>query len=472
VYSAHSPLLRQLESLTFSFRSGKARAHDSRCAESRREYVRHVDAWIAALCGSELGGLAPRRAGDAWEPPPSHIHFEGGITIAATTWEAAEAARCVTTQKWHDERARGQRFRFKNLASCGVRARSVQCGVCGEGTRKEPVPEGCGVARLCPRCALFMAKKRRARFGRARARCIAEAPRHLFKNKRKGGRYDERMLTVTLPHFTRDELVARVAELEAVIASDDDPHPSIVRRLKAARELLAKCKDTVVCRVQALWDAWPRFVRAMVRMWKQNRETVDGTKRGPVRPKMHRAAEWTLGHDGQGHPHYHVWIFSPFLDAQIVKAMWTEAVLDVGVPPPKTRDGLVIAHLKRIYNFDTKMAAELMKGANDRLALELSRVHYVDRDAGGVIFKYADGWTIHEVIDVGRPEVIASLYEALEGKRLTQASKGFFGEDAPPSCPHCLARGGPNGWAQFRCTFSPNPHHPDAVAAAASRAPP
>lgn len=461
MYSAASPFLRQLESLTVAFRRGKAKAHDARSAEARREYTRHVDAWVGAICGAELAGLVPRRTGDAWEPPRPFVKVDtrsGVASISRVDWETAEAARCVTTQKWHDERARGQRFRFKNLASCGARLRTVKCGICGEGTRGDPVPEGCGVARLCPRCALFAAKKRRARFGRARARCMTEAPRHLFRKKRLGGRYDERMLTVTLPHFTRDELVARLESLDAEIATGD-AHPRTVRRAAAARALLAKCKDTVVCRVQALWDAWPRFVRSVVRHWKENGETLDGSKKAPVRPKLHRAAEWTLGHDGLGHPHYHVWVFSPFLDEDLVRAWWTDALLDVGVPPPRTRDGLAVAHLKRIYRFDTRMAAELMKGANDRTALELSRVHYVERDAGGVIFRYADGWTIHEVIDVAAPAVIASLYEALEGKRLTQASRGFFGEDAPPKCPHCAARGGPNGWAQFRCTFSPNPNH-------------
>lgn len=489
--SASSPLVRQLETLTYAFRQEKARKHDSSAAAVRREYNRHVDAWIAAICGAppDLGGLfpipggsvadviplAPRRAGDAWEPPPSHKRFRGAtrfrswdFSIPTDEWEVAEAQRCVTTQKWHDERARGQRFRFKNLASCGARVRTVQCGVCGDATRKDAVPEGCGVARLCPRCALFTAKKRRARFARARVRCISEAPKHLFRKKREGGRYDERMLTVTLPHFTRDELASYIEVLDKRIEAADDPHPRDLHRRDAAAALLAECKDTVIARVAALWKAWPRFTRSLVRHWKLNRETIDGSARGPVRPKLHRAAEWTLGHDGLGHPHFHVWCFSPWIDVNLLRAWWTDALLDIGVPPPKTRDGLAVLHMKRIYKFDTRMAAELMKGANDRAALELSRVHYIERDAGGVIFKYADGWTIHEVIDVARPEVIASLYEALEGKRLTQASKGFFGEDAPPTCPHCLARGGPNGWAQFRCTFAPNPNHPDAQMTLAS----
>jgi hypothetical protein len=42
----------------------------------------------------------------------------------------------------------------------------ASCLTCGDARKARP--EGCGVARVCPRCSLAGAKERRARFGKAR----------------------------------------------------------------------------------------------------------------------------------------------------------------------------------------------------------------------------------------------------------------------------------------------------------------
>lgn len=438
--SASTPVLCQLERLTRPFRETRARENEHKAAEARRLYYGKRDELLEVL--TDLPKKHAR--GDAWEPPPPQISVRG-VRMRASDWLSAQCNSAITTEKWHAQRATGQRFRFKNLESCGVRMRTTMCGMCGNETTRKAVPDGCGIARLCATCSLNKAKSRRARFGRARGRCIVNSPKKVHRKKRRGGAYSERMLTVTIPHFTRDEMVSRVEELEA-IAGDYEECPSMRKRCartaEAARKLLSKCPTTIHARVQTAWDAWPIFVRKLTQHWKENGETLDGTPRSPLIPKLHRAAEWTLGHDGQGHPHFHVWVWSPFLDLAVVKAMWTESLFAVGLPPCsiRTEDKRAVVNLKQIYKFDNAMAAELLKGGR-REALELSRLRFVDGPSRGGedVFSYSEGWTIKEVLDVAVPETVAALYEVLEGKRLTQASRGFFEEEPVKICPWCYA---------------------------------
>lgn len=453
--ATRNPLMWQLETLTKAFRFDIASRHDERAAEAQRDYQDSVRA-----LAEHLG--PPRYAGDAWEPPAAllSVRMRNKVaTMSAPGWHGATARHLTTSRKWHEDRAEGQRYRFKNLASCGSRVRTVNCTVCGFDTTKKPVPDACGISRLCLRCSLFGAKKRRGRFGRARQAVILAAPKHLHRKKRHGGAYGERMLTLTIPHWTKEEAVARLEALDELAAEPLGGRASR-RALQAAeesREILAKCKDTVQYRVELLWRAWPRFVRKISGMWRDAGETLGGGKKGPLLPKLHRAAEWTVGNDGLGHPHYHVWIWSPIVDERIAKVMWKEALAECGAPASyATRDALPVVNLKRIYQFNCAMAAELMKGGK-REALSLSRLHFTPRGAAGEdVFSYAEGWTISEVLEIAIPEVVASLYEILEGKRLTQASRGFFGEEPPPKCPTCAASRLVAS-RPFRVTFAPRP---------------
>lgn len=417
------PIFRQVETLTRDFREKRAKKHGSSAAQARRVYQTARDVVHAEVVyPSEFAKLAEVVSGEL------------------TPLEALHAA--ASTEKWHTSRAKGQRFRFRNLESCGARVRVAHCRMC-KLDGKKPVPEGCDVSRLCIRCSLRKAKKRRARFGRARTTAIE----HTSTERKRdgctllGGKFSEKMFTLTAPHFTLEDVEGNARSLE-----DDERRPKWAR---AGRELVRACGgDAVKMRVEAIWRAWPKFSRKLTEHWKQAH--IEGVK-------IFRAAEWTPGHDGQGHPHFHVWLWGPFADKTMIARMWTEALLSCGVPPPRTPDGLAIVDIKAIFSFDGRMAAELMKGGQ-REALTLSRLQLRDR-GGEDVFAYCEGWTIYEVIERASPRVIASLYEVLEGKRLSQASRGFFVAEPAAVCPHCAARG------QFENRFSPNPSHPQVAKA-------
>ena len=500
--STHREILGQLESHTEAFRAGLADEHRSAAAASRRAYSAAADAWCAALAGEhgaraphprapasaaeDLADLAERVVAAAKRRPltPGE-RVAAAVERATRVIERCDARRgrvsdlstlraaaamgtprrvvepdaaallraAVGSQRWHDQRARGQEARFAKLAHCGARLRVARCGWCNEDGKQ--VPDGCGVGRLCGRCAVLAAKRRRARFGRARGRVIVAAKRQgLTRQHRRGGRYTEKMLTLTVPHVTREGLEARALVLAGEACSATLTHRERKRaaaRAKAARALAEL--GTVKARVELLWRAWPRFRRALVEHLEIRGEHTW--------TKLHRAFEWTPGGDALGHPHFHLWMWCPYLDARALAALWTEAILDAGGEVPRTADGMARIQIQIFRTFDGNAAEELLKGGK-REALTLSRLYHgetsPDRATSGrahprghgpeSAFDYADGWTLADVFNsTATPETIAALYEVLEGKRLTQASAGFFGQDEPASCPCCTGQG------QFRVRF-------------------
>jgi hypothetical protein len=423
VNSTHAAILGQLETRTEDFRFGRAARHRSKAREARAEYAAAVDGWIARLAAS-MGVPLPRRRG----------RHEGDAYLAAPLEGTREA---LSTQRWHDQRARGQEARFARLRLCGTRTRLARCGWCGEDGK--PVPEGCGVSRLCARCSLQFAKRRRARFGRARARALLDSARAgVTRKRRAGGRYTEKMLTLTVPHVTIEQIERRSAELtaRALRRGDGAPGPAEKRRLlaraRAASELARRAQGSdVKLRIDLLWRAWPRFRRLLVAHLELRGEHLWS--------RLHRAFEWTPGNDGAGHPHFHCWLWSPMIPWELVAIYWTAALLDEGAPLPTTTNGYYRTDLKVFRAFDGRAVSELLKGGR-REALTLSRLY--QGKGPGTAFDYSDGWTIAEAIAADAlPGTVADLYEALEGKRLTQASRGFFEENEPARCPCCEGKG-------------------------------
>ena len=388
----------QLESLTRGFRHKIARQH-------RRK-------WRAA-------GDAARAATKLLDP----------LKDASVAVIGELLRDCASLARWHKGRDNGQRERFKRLQLCGSRMVVASCRVCSTDARA--VPEGCGVTRLCPRCSLLNARRRVARFARARQRAWTLASRVGLTRVRRGrgGRafgslWADRMVTLTVPHFLLCH-VERDAKL---------------RTYGKAGELGEV--DTTAARIAAVRAAWPLFARKLGTYWKQAhkagaRALLPNASGGLDLPPMHRAFEWTPGKDGLGHPHFHVWMLCGWLPAELVSAWWTEALRAVGVPlEPGQR---VRVDVRRFQSFDANAVGELVKDGRDRRAIEWARLYEAGapRDA----FQYADGWTIGDVIGEARDDVIASLYRALEGARLSQGSAGFFVEDERPACQACGAQG-------------------------------
>lgn len=210
-----------------------------------------------------------------------------------------------------------------------------------------------------------------------------------------------------------------------------------------------------MARIYAVRLAWPIFARAL-RSWFALGGSFDKPRRGeawvprrPINvpldgsgatapPPMHRAFEWTPGADGLGHPHFHLWTICPFVPKSAIERMWLDALHTVGV---RNSDGSPLEHVRvsiqAFKDFDRAAVGELVKAGN-RKAIEASRLY---KHGPANAFEYADGWTIADAMRDCPPDVVASLYMALEGARLTQASRGFFLDDEPPACDTCKAQG-------------------------------
>lgn len=446
-----------LEEKTETFRASKAWEHLGKIGEIAKREALALEEWTDVVSGES----PPMKCKNAtWrtgaKPNPAKIRrctsvnddgqrcamlrgHEGAHRISRARVPCA-CSLCVlhdslTSRIWHEGRKEGQRFRFDRVRSCGSRMMVAGCGVCG--TDRRAVPEGCGVRRVCPKCDTQGAVKRRSRFGRARGRAFLAGHRYgLARRNRRGGRYSEKMLTLTLPHKALADCRGIVKKLAVGFYEND-----------------------LAARVIALFEAWPRFLRKLNRHWRM---AIGEHARHVV---YHRAFEWTPGKsDEHGHPHYHVYLWSPFVDRLLVRAWWAEALHEVGYPVDKDDDGnpVLSTRIQMLRSNGVSEVRELMKGGN-RQALTLSRVAFVKPDEGvelrrgyrkgapGVdAFSYAEGWTLGDVAECS-DDVRARLYKVLEGRRMTQASRGFFLDDDPASCEFCGASG------CFRVRFDATP---------------
>lgn len=487
-----------LERLTTSFRETRARKHVDRVREETARYHLALATWEAIVGGrasaiervelGEIDGTSDRmttwhahqqRARDVFGDACSSPTPRGGAIAGQWPYARDEdddddrdpdelvtvMREALNARKWHAGRERGQRERFERVRACGSRVLIAHCSECNMGMGKDgsdrAIPEGCGVRRVCQRCDAFGARNRRARFGGARGRVFVDAHRFGLRRKfREGGRYTEKMLTLTIPHVALEDCSGEVRE---------------------------RSSSTLQARIEGVWLAWPKFWRRVMQHLK---------KRGERWITQHRAFEWTPSIDGTGHPHFHVYLFSPFIDVREIRRWWAAALRKVGVPV-ETRActgckggkrfkrpcercsargcrhrgcrscagrgwrvvrceecagsgvaDVCIVHLKMLREFDLKAVRELMK--DQRGALKLSSVTLRDDGPGVDAFSYADGWTLGDVEAFCSPDVRARLYCALEGKRLSQASRGFFLDDEPCVCGNC-------GSTRWRVVFETAP---------------
>lgn len=430
----------QVEALTGGFRAGRAAAHDRKAREARWDrYWRISDLDRVTRSAEEVHA----------DDRPSH----GTLLPVERHGERAareEANAAERREAWHLARAKGQRLRFRSLDNCGELRLRVSCRSCSH--EKKTVEVGCGIARLCVRCGVRAAVERRAKFGRARAKVLAHAKaRGLRHRHRAGGRWSEKMLTLTVPHVRREDVAGALAS--------------------------ARGGDVGV-RVEALHVAWARFRKAL-RDWARAKGHVD--------LRLWRSFEWTPGADGVGHPHFHVWIWSPFLPRELLSLWWERAVEDAGVTIPES--GLSI-RIQEFRTFDGAAAAELIKGgtAGRRAALRWSKLSPRERlSPEGIRVQsavaYAEGWSMADALHMCSPETTADLYVALEGRRLVQASAGLLAEEHKSECPCCGARGHAirledgrtvhaSIWHVTKAEVENASHHGETNADARGRAPP
>ncbi len=429
---------------TAPFRTSRAERHEATASDAfvAAEALIVSAEGTANDIGRALSRSCPRCSAEAEHP----CRGRNG-PLKETHAERAGLRELSSRATWHLRRANGQRSRHANLKGCGGQIIATRCA-CGE--RGIARPQGCGIYRACASCAERKSRKQRARFGRARGRVLLSAVQNVpgrgalagaRARWRKGGRYTDKMITLTIPHFD----VAAVWELAIEAEASGDPKDA--RRANNARKLLAQAGGGVVAdtwavgaRVAGLHAAFPLFA-------KKFRAAMKSRGRGDhLTTKWDRFFEWTPGRDGSGHPHFHVWAFSPFLCRLEVAEWWTAALRDSGIPVRTHEEQCercgrshvvgAIAHVMQLGDFDERAVRELMAGHK---SIELAAFRTMNVGPNAVT--YAAGWSIADVMSEVSPEVEAELYCALEGRRLSQGSAGLYADDAPPACPCCGAMG-------------------------------
>ena len=320
-----------------------------------------------------------------------------------------------STSVWHRGRGRGQRERFHELANCGKGYAQIRCKRCEwsnlktGGTKGQRVRQiGCSINRACVGCRDRRAGERRAQFWRAREFVLDDYKRRgLTRRKRKGGRWGEKDFTLTLP----DKLI-------------DGGH--IVER-----------------RILVLFSAWRTFNKKLAAHWSsRKRRAGDHALRQKIRPVWHAAFETTPGADGLGHPHWHVWMVSPFIRQEDIRRWWAESLQKEGIAVSASQ--LIQPVLREVKC--ANIVNEVYKG-KDRIRIvpkEPKRVAKQDAKAGGRPHhvNYIEGWTIDTKGKHGGPSMSANtqarVYMALEGKRTVRCTRGFLAKGYKANaCPAC-----------------------------------
>ena len=216
------------------------------------------------------------------------------------------------------------------------------------------------------------------------------------------------MLTLTLPHIT--------ADAEGWYA---DSHGT---------------DATVKLRIDRFYGAWRSF---SLRLQKWARRTARrlglASGRGVV---WYRSFEWTPGADGLGHPHFHLWIFCPYLPIEDVREWWRDALAGVGIIAPT-----VIVDIRAAErSWGDSIRAEVTKGTITTTRHDGERVtEYINK------FSIVDLLEPDEEGHRGRvpASTIARLYEALDGKRMVATSPRLL-NPRHVGCQEC----GAVGWAR------------------------
>jgi len=264
---------------------------------------------------------------------------------------AAEANR-----RWHDARAKGMRTHFDKVRECGLTSTVyVSCPSCGV---QHEHGGGCDSRVMCVACRGRQNARKRREFLAARSVVLERAKAAGVTNgRRPGGAYSEKFLTLTIPHLASHRLTDRI--------------------------LLT-------------FTAWPFFLRSLNEWLRSEGEDAKHVE-------WFRHFECEPGTDEQGHPHFHLWFFGPWLPAMPhnglqLQRWWCEA-LDAAAGVL----GIEAPHL-------APQGLQLdVQGNVDRVEEELIKYLVKEVVGGGYV----------------EPAWFARLFEVLDGRRVTQCSAGF-----------------------------------------------
>lgn len=383
--AGHRAWLGQVEATTAIIRDQKAKCLEERARRlSLRARRRHAGRSDGELEGSE----APKR----------ERGVRGGV---ARSERGKPIATTEEGSRWHTSRAKGKRELFQRLNACGEKTRALRltCKSCKEVLR---IPIGCGQTMFCPLCRTKKARDFRADFSRKRAGLSSAAARAGLSGRyrRKGIRFGERMLTLTIPHKLGTETlepVRRIRVLEAAFKRfsrllGDDLRPELAKIGSGVSRLNAQTGEVDALHVKGK-KTKGRFERPIeTRLAKISDDELT------LWDLVHHlwVREWTPGEwDALGNPHMHVWLHSPRVERPRMVELWRHALEETFEKP---LDVDPIVHIRAagpgIENELVKYLVKEWEVADDKVRRAL-------------------------------PEVFAQVYGELDGRRQRQTSQGL-----------------------------------------------
>lgn len=275
------------------------------------------------------------------------------------------------TGKWDEGRQRGYEQRTERVLECGTQPTkmAITCQCCEY--KQEVDCSRCNNIIQCPVCRAVRAKAKAAAFLAARDVVITDAREQgRLAPWRRGEPWGERVMTLTEPHVRAHSLEQRFG---------------------------------------FILDAWAPFLRSLNEWLRAQGIGKGGSEQVAAHPgryvHWYKVVEWVPAQDDDsGHPHFHVWLYSPWLDQDLLQKWWQAALEKVGFGDASR----VLPYIERCYGDPSK---------------ELVKYIFKDIDSGGKKIP---------------PHVMAKLYECRDRKRFAQGSRGFIqlGE-SDPSCPEC-----------------------------------
>lgn len=467
--------LAALEELTALPRERRARELERRAAEVAAE---RYEEW-------KTSGLVARNSrGRAVGSPAFSRTAVGDESGRETTFDARHIGQ------WWLSRAEGERARFERVANCLEETSYVQltCRHCGEKTQIET---GCGSSWFCHRCRKKNADKFRMKFVRRASGLINAARRaglmdpyfgnHLLTRKRrewlervlppnpKTGkpikaplRFAQRFVTVTAPHFGTVEERIQIMKLamprfcDRLRAEFLQLYPELAEYSGITHEPRTRIEPVL----RREWDEETGSMRRVV-----VREEIAQPEPKNFSPaqalidcvEYSQQFEWTPGDDGQGHPHWHTWLFSPYLPhamaERVWRQAWTQTVGDVlGYCPLELADywrgtARLVVDVQGVYRRDDKGAysrdekGNLLDAGDDAMSAAHELVKYMLKD-----FELYE-----DKAQRAAPDVFARVYVKASGKRMRQSSAGFgrWALKQAKICPTCWHESDVGHWARI-----------------------
>ncbi|MDB4985917.1 MAG: hypothetical protein JWN04_1095 [Myxococcaceae bacterium] len=299
---------------------------------------------------------------------------------------------------YHLVRAEGQMQRMANVAACGEREVVFSCGDCGHQLRKAVAR--CGHIRLCNVCRGTRARRYRLKIRAARRRMLDDAAR-LMQVRKHGSAWNERFMTLTIPH------------------SGD-----VVRDLKT------------------LPLAWKLF-RRWLWLFFAGEHRLDKDLLKLI--AFARVTEVTGGQNNDGHAHYHVWLYCPYLPHEIARHLWGKALRRFGYAVPMRAVDAVIAEARNPFAAGQLRRALVTRAGPKGRPLAETEWPVLDLkqaygDVEAELVKYLVKDVVVECGTAGMiaPELYAFIYEGLEGLRTIATSRKFFQENVKDCfCDEC-----------------------------------